>query len=750
MKQQLYLWIFCLLAPSLLLGQGIVNRGNKTLSSTEKEAFFINFSNSGTFLQNGTLYINGNYTDNGQTSFEGNTGTSHWIGTVRQVIDGSGSTGFYNMEFNNASHTTLSKDVSVFGKTTFVNGIIYGDAPNGGTFIYEKDATYTGVSDARHIDGRVRKVGNTSFRFPVGDEGFYRYAEITAPSKPSDAFTAQYFKADATQKYGTAKEADVTTVNTAEYWVIERTEGTSSPKVTLSWDITKTSANIPSDLSNLVIVRWNGSKWVNEGQASHTGDASAGAITSEVKGYGVFTFASLCAVATPSVEVVEASCTNSASVTITNYDSSATYSFTGSLTNDGAVVKGFDLGKSYTIIVTKGGCSSSANFALAHFDEGSCEDNPCDIAVPQLEIVSQPNCTNKFGVLQITNYDSNVRYVFTPNNVTVDNEGKVLNAAPNTVYYVTASDMSNFCHTPAASVLVKGLPTDCEEIPACDYDKPALSKVYQPTCEQKFGKLHVDNYIAELTYEVSPATASIDNSGNIIANASGEYVLRATNNAGCSYTVAFEVLKIPTEKDCNPTNDCGLAKPEIEIVEATCTTSASAVIKNYDENLTYMFTGGLSNDGAVLKGLLLGQTFTVVASNDKCTSEATKFTLAPVPDDCSSKETCDELWDNMLIFQLISPNGDGKNDVWDLGQLWNYSRNCEKGEVRNVVRIFNRYGALVYEKENYMLDEERFDGENHGSKGFGDDVLPAGTYFYMIEADGRVAKTGYLYVTALE
>jgi gliding motility-associated-like protein len=66
----------------------------------------------------------------------------------------------------------------------------------------------------------------------------------------------------------------------------------------------------------------------------------------------------------------------------------------------------------------------------------------------------------------------------------------------------------------------------------------------------------------------------------------------------------------------------------------------------------------------------------------------------------------------MVVYELISPNGDGKNDFF-------YIQNIEKYPV-NDVRIFNVWNQLVYSKNNYTND---WSGEN----------LPAGTYYYIVE-----------------
>ena len=68
-----------------------------------------------------------------------------------------------------------------------------------------------------------------------------------------------------------------------------------------------------------------------------------------------------------------------------------------------------------------------------------------------------------------------------------------------------------------------------------------------------------------------------------------------------------------------------------------------------------------------------------------------------------------------LISNVLTPNGDGKNDTW-------YVDGIERFPDSKVV-IFDQYGTTVYESESYMNDWE---ATNNGSK------LPNGTYFYIL------------------
>ncbi len=90
------------------------------------------------------------------------------------------------------------------------------------------------------------------------------------------------------------------------------------------------------------------------------------------------------------------------------------------------------------------------------------------------------------------------------------------------------------------------------------------------------------------------------------------------------------------------------------------------------------------------------------------------------------------LCDKVLIYNGISPNGDGKNDVWHIAGIELYPD--------NEVRIFNRWGNLVFEQKSYT-NQHAWDGTWNGH------YLPDGTYFYQIDlGDGEKPMSGYLQI----
>lgn len=75
----------------------------------------------------------------------------------------------------------------------------------------------------------------------------------------------------------------------------------------------------------------------------------------------------------------------------------------------------------------------------------------------------------------------------------------------------------------------------------------------------------------------------------------------------------------------------------------------------------------------------------------------------------------------IVVPQLVTPNNDGKNDVWIIQNIEQYP------EIK--VWVYNRWGNLVYESQPYLNDWNGYYTEGANVSG----PLPASTYFYLID-----------------
>lgn len=82
---------------------------------------------------------------------------------------------------------------------------------------------------------------------------------------------------------------------------------------------------------------------------------------------------------------------------------------------------------------------------------------------------------------------------------------------------------------------------------------------------------------------------------------------------------------------------------------------------------------------------------------------------------------------SLTFYSSFSPNGDNINDFFVIDGLANFPD--------NVLRVFNRWGAQVFEQRNY---ENNWDGQWNGEN------LPDGTYFYYFEDGQGAISSGYV------
>ena len=83
----------------------------------------------------------------------------------------------------------------------------------------------------------------------------------------------------------------------------------------------------------------------------------------------------------------------------------------------------------------------------------------------------------------------------------------------------------------------------------------------------------------------------------------------------------------------------------------------------------------------------------------------------------------------IVIPEVLTPNGDGKNDIFNIKNIEYFPD--------NELLIFNRWGNLVYQMQGY---KNTWDGTPNVSGKTGSEKLPTSTYFYLLKINGEEVK----------
>jgi gliding motility-associated-like protein len=204
-------------------------------------------------------------------------------------------------------------------------------------------------------------------------------------------------------------------------------------------------------------------------------------------------------------------------------------------------------------------------------------------------------------------------------------------------------------------------------------------------------------------------TPSLPNNGTVSGITAGTYSLTVTNIDGCTDDSTFIVDEGP-------------------IIVITETDSVGSQCEEANGSLSVIATGGA---GGFSYSWDSGSNSATQADIDE------GIYVVTVTDDagCQLSDTLDlgcEPLIPIVVPQFLSPNADGKNDVWIIQNIEQYP------EI--LVTVYNRWGNVVYEAQPYNND---WNGHYRGTN---PESLPAATYFWVIDTQKKSQDpyTGYL------
>lgn len=132
----------------------------------------------------------------------------------------------------------------------------------------------------------------------------------------------------------------------------------------------------------------------------------------------------------------------------------------------------------------------------------------------------------------------------------------------------------------------------------------------------------------------------------------------------------------------------------------------------------YTVTINLVGDTVALGADTLGTgNYNVIITGSTSCSYTTKIFVG-----LDSDEDC-----TLKFYTGITPNGDGKNDVWIIENIEQFPKNN--------VQIFNRWGQKVWDADNYDNSTVVWEGKDNGNT-----EMSTGTYFYVAQVNGTTYK----------
>ncbi|WP_438839284.1 gliding motility-associated C-terminal domain-containing protein, partial [Flavobacterium macrobrachii] len=456
-----------------------------------------------------------------------------------------------------------------------------------------------------------------------------------------------------------------------------------------------------------------------------------------------------------------------------------------------------------------------ACYETATFNTTTCQwdvtGNP--IIVPVLGNVTQPNCSETLGSFNIINYDVNNVYLVSPSNGVTMNGSTV--TAPVGTYTVIASfngcESSTSTEITIAvipdntpPVFDQSAPADievsCNNIPPMDILTATdnCGPVSVVPDEEIINGDCQGNYLIVRTWtvtdgvnppvELTQLITVVDNQGpqlnstvdavlnvtcdeipqpiepSFIDNCSG--VLSVTFNETQSDVInnQYSITRTWVAKD-NCGNDSEIIEQVINVeVSAETIGTENREICNAAEfdtiNLSLVLPNGTPSGGTWINvnnaGGLNGVIFSAFNNGNKV--PVGDYTFSYVFDDgtdCPSQidvivnvnDDCLPLdCETVFVHNAFTPNGDGVNEHF---QIDNINQECH---LPNRVEIYNRWGVLVYEADNYDNNTKKFVGISEGRVTVDKNAeLPTGTYFYIIQyndGNGKViSESKYLYLT---
>ncbi len=265
-------------------------------------------------------------------------------------------------------------------------------------------------------------------------------------------------------------------------------------------------------------------------------------------------------------------------------------------------------------------------------------------------------------------------------------------------------------------------------IPLSDYQSALRSVTYRNNSEQPTTEIRTLTFVVNDGVDDSPVAVK----GLEVVSVNVPPELNSPNSGtDLEYTSISTPLVVDESITVEDIDDDDMESAEVSIgnyvtgdeLDATSTGSVNSDFNTLTGVLTLTGTASKDNYEQILQSV----TFT---SDNSFSTRTITFAVNDGEDNSVPYTRAITGREGIEVFNALSPNGDNKNQFLEIAGITSPNR----------VEIYNRWGDLVFETNDYDNITNRFEGDSDGGK-----ELPSGTYYYKIKVQNE-EYTGYLVI----
>lgn len=228
----------------------------------------------------------------------------------------------------------------------------------------------------------------------------------------------------------------------------------------------------------------------------------------------------------------------------------------------------------------------------------------------------------------------------------------------------------------------------------------------------------------------------------ITVGTAGSYSLIVGNVANCLSPASDVVTITSTNQPCTGSGGTNLPpvidpKPLAGLIESKVTFDLTKIISDPDNNInfsTLRIINNITSRGAPTSisstyELLIDYSNLPFTGIDRITIE-----VCDLEGICSQQVIDIEVVGEVVVYNGVTPDGDGLNDILFIKYV-----DVVEGAAQNKVTIYNRWGDLVFDIDNYDNLSRVFSGQTNAGKD-----LPSGTYFYKMDFSNGNSINGFI------